>query len=1068
MEMLIMASGGLNSIASSLGHMEGDSYIISDYCEDVLEEMLDNLKHENKVTRPVRINIANSKVVEADLLHILSAAKDNVEAFQAIVRLLVNLSMPLEVILPVHPNMTKADWEQRHTLQEMLLKIKKHFIEERPIQAILEQMSTQLEHHGSYQMDKESMESMNDCLVLIRNILHIEENTGMETNNEIVRHMLKNNIGDIILSMLSREEAEIWISAMVQVIRLMFRDQMSQDLVKRAANLFEKGTLFAAMPQDKQPGAKNPEKTSTGKDEVEVRSPWKTLRESSLPLAKQSSFPLYIDTANIPSASSSSDSGSDSGLRGQEEFSSDSKTTSNSSVEESSNEKAADDNRGTVKPSNSPSTSQDSSDEVKGQRSETSSCSSGIDSSVSLSPSPRDFLTDEYSLRDSPTSFNLSDTASVGSGSGKESPHSVDGSPPSGTTEAASEKKSSKKLKEYLSRPREGPRGSPESQASEEDDTCSRTSGNGSTFSRTSDNSSSSFTGSSETGSSETGSSFSSAISMDGTPSRKELLRNQLCQFAVKFCQHGLNRCILLSQDNLLKCMNDCYVLWCISYFLPFSSLPCISYSDVRYNLSSMVVTYLMYVTLNTWESFTLAANDATADSKSNILFRRLYLLVASLRQILSMTRRFMEEGLQAETESLNNFIKCLCQLEGLRKLYLLLLRKFRPKNESIQYLRALVVGNDELLRIITSKQAYTIEQREKFSCEEHVKQLASRQVLLTYNELLIKFSSNTKEENEAAFTLMYHTAIDLQNHKLVYQLPILDTFADLWEHGAEDCISQSSWDFMDHIVAVFAKHSINNPDILMEHITETPSKKRKHKEVEDASENECSPFKKSLTTETGLSLPTILSSSSEDETAETKHIKDNINTCLRALTIKGYKPQIRGLQKLLLETCYAKLVGPKTEIVEPVVWLNHIQMKSVPLFAFSQADELAMNDLHFQELLQRLGMHSAKDSQHLYPSIPAFWTAEMCFNAAKILGDINYDKLHFALTSEGELSPEYLELYVPSVTFDPSSEPSDDEMSQEEDKPTTSRISNPMVSLPQNIWLSVVQQLNAEKEAKA
>ena len=54
--------------------------------------------------------------------------------------------MPLELILPVHPNMTKTDWQQRHTLQAMLLTIKKHFIQEKPVRAIVEQMSTHLEH----------------------------------------------------------------------------------------------------------------------------------------------------------------------------------------------------------------------------------------------------------------------------------------------------------------------------------------------------------------------------------------------------------------------------------------------------------------------------------------------------------------------------------------------------------------------------------------------------------------------------------------------------------------------------------------------------------------------------------------------------------------------------------------------------------------------------------------------------------------------------------------------------------------------------------------------------------
>ncbi|XP_038051023.1 protein timeless-like [Patiria miniata] len=1067
MEMLIMASGGLNSIASSLGHMEGDAYIISEYCEDVLEEMLDNLKLENKVTRPVRVNIANSKVLEADLLPILSAAKDNVEAFQAIVRLLVNLSMPLEVILPVHPNMTKADWDQRRTLQDMLQKIKKHFVQEAPVRAILEQMSTELEHHGSYRMDKDSMESMNDCLVLIRNILHIEENTGMESNNDIVRHMLDNDFGEIIHSMLSREEAEIWISAMVQVVRLMFRDQMSQDLVKRAAKLYEKGTLFAPASQETQSSGTSPEQTGAENVEVDVKSPWKTLRESSPPLAKNgcSAFQIHTLDDNISSGSSEplGYSSSDSGFPLSEGFATDSNSDTGLSAEKHPDEKADDENSETVKGGGAPVTSHDG-DDVGGQSSETSSSSSGIDSSPGVPPSPRDLSTDEDSLRDSLTGFALADDSSTCSG--KESPRSVDASPPPATTETTSENNSSKRPREYLCRPREDPRGSPDSQASEEDDTDSRTSGNDSTFSVSSDNSSSSFTSSSETGSS-----FStSSTSMDGTGRKQELLRNRLCKFAVRFCQHGLNRLILLSQDNLLQRVNDCYVLWCMSYFLPFSSLPCISYSDVRYNLSSMVVTYLMFVTLNTWESFTLATGDATADSKSNILFRRLYLLVASLRQILSSTRRFMEKELGTEErESLSNFMNCLCHLEGLRKLYLLLLRKFRPKNESVQYLRALVVGNDELLRIITSEQAYAVEGNSKFNCEEHVKQLASRQVLLTYNELLTKFSSNTQEENEAAFTLMYHTAVDLRNHKLVYQLSILDTFADLWEHGAEDCISQSSWDFMDHIVQVFAEHSVNNPDILMEHIAASTSKKRKYEELDDSSEDEYSPFKKSLTAKGGLSLPTMHSSGSEDETAETNHIKDNVKTCIRALTIKGYKPQIRGLQNLLLETCYAKLACPKTAVVEPVVWLNHIQMKSVPLFAFSQADELAMNDPHFQEILRRVGMHSAKDSHHLFPSIPAFWTAEMCLNAAKMLGDINCEKLGFALTPEGELSPEYLELQVPCTTFEPNGGLDNTKTGQElDEKPTTSRVSSQMASLPKNMWLSVVQQLNAEKEAKA
>jgi hypothetical protein len=316
----------------------------------------------------------------------------------------------------------------------------------------------------------------------------------------------------------------------------------------------------------------------------------------------------------------------------------------------------------------------------------------------------------------------------------------------------------------------------------------------------------------------------------------------------------------------------------------------------------------------------------------------------------------------------------------------------------------------------------------------------------------------------------MYHTAIDLKNHKLIYQLAILDTFADLWEQGSEHCISKSSWKFIDHMVSIFVQNSMDNPDDILEHVAETTSKKRKHNQVELSSEDKVCPLKKPFYAKGGLYIPTIHSSSSEDETAEARHIKDNIKSCIKALSIKGYKPQLRGLQRLLLETCYAKLAGPKTEILEPVVWLNHIQVKSVPLVAFSQADEMAMNDPHFQEILQRLGMHSAKDSQHLFPSIPAFWTAEMCFHSAQLLGDISYDKLTFAMTEEGQLRPEFLEIPVTSMTFNPAGSDGQDAAHEEpEEKPTTStRKPNSMAHLPKNIWLSVVQELNAKKEANS
>ena len=62
------------------------------------------------------------------------------------------------------------------------------------------------------------------------------------------------------------------------------------------------------------------------------------------------------------------------------------------------------------------------------------------------------------------------------------------------------------------------------------------------------------------------------------------------------------------------------------------------------------------------------------------------------------------------------------------------------------------------------------------------------------YNYMLSKFSHNTQEENEVVMTMLHHVAVDIKRLEVLYQIPILTTFASLWEAGGRHITKVTLW----------------------------------------------------------------------------------------------------------------------------------------------------------------------------------------------------------------------------------------------------------------------------------
>ena len=90
--------------------------------------------------------------------------------------------------------------------------------------------------------------------------------------------------------------------------------QMSQDLVKRATRLYEKGTLFQAASQETRRGGTGPEKPSSNTSGVDMLSPWRSLRKSGPAEVEGLSSFLSSGNSSDSGDNSKTDAGSDSGF----------------------------------------------------------------------------------------------------------------------------------------------------------------------------------------------------------------------------------------------------------------------------------------------------------------------------------------------------------------------------------------------------------------------------------------------------------------------------------------------------------------------------------------------------------------------------------------------------------------------------------------------------------------------------------------------------------------------------------------------------------------------------------
>ncbi|XP_070538695.1 protein timeless-like isoform X2 [Ptychodera flava] len=535
------------------------------------------------------------------------------------------------------------------------------------------------------------------------------------------------------------------------------------------------------------------------------------------------------------------------------------------------------------------------------------------------------------------------------------------------------------------------------------------------------------------------GSSISSDEDSDDsmTTEYRILLRD----FAIAFTKHGLDKCStkLKASDSSVYKTELTYFWWAVGYFTQLTALPEVLLSDLTETVSAGMTGTLCYLTLRTWEAYASSKKTGQAD----VYFSRLCILVKALREIFTTLSRYMKRNM-ADSDN-NNSSHARSALEKINKiqnvydLYVLLIRKFNRDTETVEYLRELVMGNSELL--LATQQLYNEDSHPgKLQMKAHIEKFSTPQVMASYTHLLSKFSENGPVVNEAILTMMFHVAADANKIESLYQASLLSTFANIWEENYS--LSEVSESFMDYVVQMFtefAKRDMNQcTTVLLRTENQRSGDAKDGKAAEKQEENKSAQATVDPCKDQALSVHQLLEST----------LAETLYGCLQMVHDEGYGKQLQHLQSWFLEVCYVKLSCPKYEPPEPIAYFYSSEGKSVPLVMWTDEDEECLHNVHFRKSLQFLGLHLPEDNHMLFPSIPSFWTAEMCYKRASELGPVRADDLKFEVTEDGRLLQE-------QQTTTP------DEKMEESPRSVKKLMKGTTRQLPASMWMHNITKVN-------
>lgn len=298
-------------------------------------------------------------------------------------------------------------------------------------------------------------------------------------------------------------------------------------------------------------------------------------------------------------------------------------------------------------------------------------------------------------------------------------------------------------------------------------------------------------------------------------------ISNILKEFTVDFLLKGFDNLVHDLHEKLLK---DPYIgldishfSWLVTYFLKFASELELDLEHIRSVLTFDVISYLTYEGVHVCEQLEITSRQEGTDLTPYL--RRSHLVVAAIReflQALEMYKRCSHLSSEDKERILTLQLQ-ICSTEDLRHLFVLLLRCFNPKIQSIGYLQDLIVTNHILLLLLDDtsnrlqQMLLTKSQHFSFKLNDYMQQFATVDIMNNYGKLLENFQNNGEYVNDCIFTMIHHVGGDLNHAEFLFQPIFLKTFSRILDTEFELCDDWS--DLIEYVINKFVSTPLKKPE---------------------------------------------------------------------------------------------------------------------------------------------------------------------------------------------------------------------------------------------------------------
>ena len=286
-----------------------------------------------------------------------------------------------------------------------------------------------------------------------------------------------------------------------------------------------------------------------------------------------------------------------------------------------------------------------------------------------------------------------------------------------------------------------------------------------------------------------------------------------LKEFTVDFLHHGYSSLVqqllqklATSETNIL--MDKSHFLWLLTYFLKFASQLEIGIDLIGNVISFDTLSYITYEGVDQLETLELANMKRREDLGPNI--RRIHLVVTALREFFQTIASYREKSLSfKEKKHIDTLRLQSLYSKECRHLLMILLRRYNPESQSVQYLTDLVVCNHMLLLDLEMISEAEDLQGLKFNLTEHMHHFGNAEMMRQFGRLLERYEQNTPFVNDCIFTIMHHIAGDLDKPQILFLPSILQSFSKIWEQGLQIC---EDWvDLIEFIIQKFIQNMGNS-----------------------------------------------------------------------------------------------------------------------------------------------------------------------------------------------------------------------------------------------------------------